>query len=352
MALTVLFALTLSAVLVLRTDAQEPCPAHPSGLDLNGDCKVDSGDQGTLAVGYGDIWDGVQWVPGPHHPTETPTSTATSTSTASPTPSSTLVPPNTPTPTFAASPTVTVSPSPSGTPTPTPVPTATNTPSGYTVADLLNDSVGPHDIDPCGTGDFDWENHGVVQSVGPSGRNSAGGWFAYQWDCGGPYSPITVSLRNLKAFAWTGSAWVQYEGNMVSDPTGIDWCNMMYPPGGHPDQFGPGCALGSEVIWNMPYQIESGHVPAFQWPRSIHGATSFVAFPPGTQCLVTTGEARQSGSAPLALHFGADWGNGGQTAGGAVVGRFKMLTTSYVFFGAASCPASTLNAHPPPGVSP
>lgn len=152
-----------------------------------------------------------------------------------------------------------------------------------------------------------------------------------QWNCGSQVAGITVSVRNFKGYAWTGSAWVQFN-------SGLSWCNMMVPPSG---PFGADCAIGSAPTWNMPNEH-----------RSIHAAGSFVTYPAGTQCQTTLFEARQSGAANVAIHAGGDWGNGGQTAGGAVVGRFVRLTTAFRIVGASSCPASTLNAHPPPGVSP
>lgn len=223
----------------------------------------------------------------------------------------------------------------------TPTPTATPTPSAaYNVADLLDDSTGAHEIDPCGVGGFDWENNGVVQSTGPGSRTAASAWFAYQWDCGAAYaSGVTASLRNMKGYAWNGSTWIQYEG-------GVDWCNFVYPPSG---PYGADCTTGSgEITWTMPHAIESGR----SWPRSIHGATSIVTFPAGTQCIVTTGEGKVTGSSAVALHWGADWGAPGQTQGGAVVGRFAILGPAWRFFGASSCGAGILNASPPPGVAP
>lgn len=331
-----LLAATLVVAIVLYglrlVNAGEFVPNCPkTEYDHNWDCQHNPADAGMQAsyTGLVVLPDGslatrtplATWTPSA---TFTPTLTYTPTSVATPASTMTPSPSSSATPTLTPTSTTTATPSPSATSTATRTPT----PSSYTVADLLNDSTGLHAGDICGIGGYDWENRGVVQRQAPGSDRIATGWFVANWNCGSNVAGVRYQVRNVTLYALTTPGW-QVVGS------GIGWCAELNPP---TNIIYGGCDTSGD--WAMPNSN-----------RSIHGATSRVSIPSSTQCLVTTGEQRITGSGYVIGNFGADYISAGGGIGGAVVGRFRRLTNDWQFYGASSCPASAFQSNPPPGVS-
>ena len=203
---------------------------------------------------------------------------------------------------------------------------------GYGYRDLIFDSVGAHDANPCVPSSYSWYDVAEIQAEGPhSGANTMTAWGGWQWACGDHEAGVSVELANFRAWAWDGSApWLQ-----LVDAVG--WCAKM---DAEHNNFSGDCDGGNGPTWTMPNSDNSFHFANGDRP----------ALPTGTQCLATVGDARQiAGTGGIVmLNLGSDWWDGFNYISGAVVGRLHMLTGNWQRIGGSSCDPDVIRQHPPP----
>lgn len=201
--------------------------------------------------------------------------------------------------------------------------------TGYTVEDLINNSIGAHEGVICGVAGYDWEHNGVIQSPSPGGRTQMTAWGVANWDCGKQQAGVVFELRNPRGYALADGKWTQ-----LTDE--VNWVASMNP---QTNQFeGPTPSPGP-MRFNMPNA-----------PYSIHfGSAEHASLPANTVGVVSLFEARIAAGplGGLMIGAGADYWSGSSNVG-AVVGAYRKLTADWRLYGASSVSADVLRANPPP----
>lgn len=198
---------------------------------------------------------------------------------------------------------------------------------------IIDDATLPHEGGICGTAGYDWEHRRAVQRARSGGIRAMTGWMVAEHPCGGPQTGTRVRCRNRRT-------WLYENGVYSLEQVGVAGPNWHAVMNTMTNAFESGDAQ---------WRDEGGGEVSFVIPpdRSVHFAGPNNRIPAGDQYILCVAEYKlDAADANIIANTGADWRDPGPV--GAVVGRFKRVTTSWALHTATTIPLSELQAHPPP----